>query len=80
MYILYFTGFLLLWGIMFAFTTTMIGIFKKEKNAELEDADIKINICQTYKILWDITKIKHMKLLMVAVVTSLVNICLIITF
>jgi len=53
---------------------TVLIIFKKERNSELEEDDqIKIDIIQSYKLLWDIFKIKHMKLLLMAILTSMVN-------
>lgn len=66
------TGFLLFWGIVFLFVTFLV-IFKREKNKELEEDDhLKINIIQSYLLLWDIFKIKHMKLLLMAILTSMV--------
>lgn len=60
---------------MFLFVTILI-IFKKERNSELKEDDdqIKIDIIQSYKMLWNIFKIKHMKLLLMAILTSMVNI------
>lgn len=58
---------------MFLFVTFLV-IFKKERNKELEEDDhLKINIIQSYELLWDIFKIKHMKLLLMAILTSMVN-------
>lgn len=58
---------------MFLFVTFLV-IFKKERNKELEEDDdpLKINIIQSYDLLWDIFKIKHMKLLLMAILTSMV--------
>lgn len=59
---------------MFLFVTFLV-IFKKERYNELEEDDddhLKINIVQSYKLLWDIFKIKHMKLLLMAILTSMV--------
>ncbi|XP_026805456.1 acetyl-coenzyme A transporter 1-like [Rhopalosiphum maidis] len=68
-------SFLLFWGIVFLFVTVLI-IFKKERNSELEEDDqIKIDIIQSYKLLWDIFKIKHMKLLLMAILTSMIGLC-----
>lgn len=60
---------------MFLFVTILI-IFKKERNSEFKEDDdqIKIDIIQSYKMLWNIFKIKHMKLLLMAILTSMVNI------
>jgi len=60
---------------VFLFVTILI-IFKKERNSELKEDDdqIKIDIIQSYKMLWNIFKIKHMKLLLMAILTSMVNI------
>jgi len=58
---------------VFLFVTFLV-IFKKERNKELEEDDdpLKINIIQSYELLWDIFKIKHMKLLLMAILTSMV--------
>jgi len=59
---------------VFLFVTFLV-IFKKERNKELEEDDddpLKINIIQSYELLWDIFKIKHMKLLLLAILTSMV--------
>lgn len=60
---------------MFLFVTILI-IFKKERNSKFKEDDdqIKIDIIQSYKMLWNIFKIKHMKLLLMAILTSMVNI------
>lgn len=57
---------------------TILIMFKKERNSELKDDEdqIKIDIIQSYKMLWSIFKIKHMKLLLMAILTSMVNIFL----
>lgn len=67
-------SFLLFWGIVFLFVTFLV-IFKKERNKELEEDDdpLKINIIQSYELLWDIFKIKHMKLLLMAILTSMIG-------
>jgi len=58
---------------VFLFVTFLV-IFKKERNKELEEDDdpLRINIIQSYELLWDIFKIKHMKLLLMAILTSMV--------
>jgi len=60
---------------VFLFVTFLV-IFKKETNKELEEDDdnLKINIIQSYELLWNIFKIKHMKLLLMAMTSMVINI------
>lgn len=67
-----FTDFLYFWSIMFLLVTTLVGIFKKENDHRLEDGYVNINVFQSYKLLWNIFKIQHMKTFLVIVLTSTV--------
>lgn len=54
--------------------TTLIGIFKKEKDSRLELDHVKISVFQNYKLLWDIINKPKIKLLAMALLTARVNI------
>jgi len=54
--------------------TTMIAIFKKEKDNTLEDGYVKLNISKTYSLLWDIMKLPSIRILAIALLTARVNI------
>ncbi|KAE9538631.1 hypothetical protein AGLY_005730 [Aphis glycines] len=58
------------WGILFILITTLIAIFKKEKDNRLEDDHVKLNIIQTYSLLWDILKLPSIQLLAIALLTA----------
>ncbi|KAL5239633.1 hypothetical protein ACI65C_007043 [Semiaphis heraclei] len=58
------------WGILFTLITTLIAIFKKEKDNRLEDDHVKLNIVQNYSLLWDILKLPSIQLLAVALLTA----------
>lgn len=50
--------------------TTLIALFKKEKDNRLEDNHVKLNILQNYSLLWDILKIPSIRVLAIALLTS----------
>jgi PAT family acetyl-CoA transporter-like MFS transporter 1 len=63
--IITFSQFLLFWGIVFLITTTLIAIFKTEKNTskstvnpedESSQAEPELGLIDTYKILWKIVR------------------------
>ncbi|XP_060877593.1 acetyl-coenzyme A transporter 1-like isoform X2 [Metopolophium dirhodum] len=58
------------WGILFILLTTLIAIFKKEKDTRIEDDHVKLNIVQNYSLLWDILKLPSIQLLVIAMLTS----------
>ncbi|KAL4142293.1 hypothetical protein QTP88_004779 [Uroleucon formosanum] len=59
------------WGIIFILLTTLIGIFKKEKdNIYIEDNHEKIKVVQNYLLLWDILKLPSVRILAILLVTS----------
>lgn len=68
-----FIGFLFIWGIMIMLITTLICIFKKEKDQQLEDNHVELSIVQNYKLLWDILKLPNIRLLLIALITMKVN-------
>ncbi|XP_022174752.1 acetyl-coenzyme A transporter 1-like [Myzus persicae] len=63
-------SFLFLWSIIFLLITTLIGIFKKEKDSRLELDHVKISVFQNYKLLWDIINKPKIKLLAMALLTA----------
>lgn len=71
---IFFLAFIYLWSIIFLLITTLIGIFKKEKDDKLELDHVKISVFQNYKLLWDILKKPKIKLLAIALLTARVNI------
>lgn len=54
--------------------TTLIWIFKKEKDHRLENNYIQLSIIQNYKLFWDILKLPNIRILLIALVTMTVNI------
>lgn len=64
---------LYVWGIIFMFITTLIAIFKKEKDCSLEDDHVKLNTFQNYRLLWDICKLPSIKIFAIALLTVKVN-------
>lgn len=58
------------WSIIYLLITTLIGIFKKEKDNKLELDHVKISVFQNYKLLWDILKKPKIKLLAIALLTA----------
>jgi len=53
--------------------TTLIAIFKNEKDNRLEDNHIKLNTFQNYKLLWDILTLPSIKILAMALLTMMVS-------
>ncbi|CAI6365109.1 unnamed protein product [Macrosiphum euphorbiae] len=60
-----------LWGVVFLLITTLVTIFKKEKDTRLED--VKINIFQNYKLIWSLLKLSSMRVFLIAVLTSTIG-------
>ncbi|XP_025208442.1 acetyl-coenzyme A transporter 1-like isoform X1 [Melanaphis sacchari] len=58
------------WGILFILITSLIAIFKKEKDNRLEDDHVKLNIVQNYSLLWDILKLPNIQLLAISLLTA----------
>ncbi|XP_001949436.2 acetyl-coenzyme A transporter 1 isoform X1 [Acyrthosiphon pisum] len=58
------------WGVLFTLITTLIAIFKKEKDNRLEDDHVKFNIVQNYSLIGDILKLPGIQLLALTLLTS----------
>ncbi|XP_001950715.1 acetyl-coenzyme A transporter 1 [Acyrthosiphon pisum] len=58
------------WGIIFILLTTLIGVFKKEKDNTFEDDQEKIKVAQNYLLLWDILKLPSIRILAIILITS----------
>lgn len=71
----YISGFLVCYGFTCLVLTTLIGIFKKEKDERSNNDHVKINFLQNYKLLWDILKLPSMRSFVLIILTSTVNIC-----
>ncbi|VVC28216.1 Hypothetical protein CINCED_3A007453 [Cinara cedri] len=65
-----FKSFLYFWGVVYIIITTLVGIFKKEKDTRLEADHVKINIFQNYKLLLNILKLPSIRTLTLALLTS----------
>lgn len=50
-----------------------VGMFKKEKR-DIKDDNEKINVLQNYKLIWSILKLPGIKVLAIALMTTMVNI------
>lgn len=61
------------WGVMFITVTTLIAIFKKEKDCTLEDNHVKFNVLQSYSLLWYILKLPSVQLLAIIMLTVKVS-------
>ncbi|VVC28212.1 Major facilitator superfamily domain,Acetyl-coenzyme A transporter 1 [Cinara cedri] len=62
-------SFLYFWSFSFMIITTLVGVFKREKTAGSENEDVKINIFQSYRLLWEIIKLPSVGLLMMILLT-----------
>jgi len=71
--IIFFIELLYVWGIIFMFITTLIALFKKEKNCSLEDDHVKLNTFQNYRLLWDICKLPSIQMFGIALLTVKVS-------
>lgn len=58
---------------MFMSITTLIAVFKKEKDCSLEDNHVKLNTFQNYRLLWDICKLPSVQIFAMALLTVKVN-------
>ncbi|VVC28218.1 Major facilitator superfamily domain,Acetyl-coenzyme A transporter 1 [Cinara cedri] len=69
-------GFLCFCGITVILITILVGIFKKENDNVLQENDhVKISVCQNYKILWNILKLPHIRILALALFTAKIGFC-----
>ncbi|VVC28210.1 Major facilitator superfamily domain,Acetyl-coenzyme A transporter 1 [Cinara cedri] len=65
--------YLFVWGILCIAITSLIGIFKKEKDNRLEENHIQLTIVQNYKLVWDILKLPSIRVLIIALITMKVG-------
>lgn len=63
----------MVWGISYMAITALIAIFKNEKDYLIEDNETKLTIFQNYTVLWDIMKLPSMKILTIALLTTMVS-------
>ncbi|CAI6366795.1 unnamed protein product [Macrosiphum euphorbiae] len=63
-------SFLYFYGSMTLVITSIVAIFKKEKDSRLEDGYVNINVFQNYKLLWDILKLPRIRVLALALLTT----------
>lgn len=70
------TGLFYACGVLFILITTLIAIFKKEKDNRSEVDHLKINIIQNYSLILDILKLPGIKLLTLTLLTAKVKIIL----
>lgn len=68
-----FIEFFFAWGTMIIVVTTLICIFKKEKEHESEENHVRLSIAQNYKLLWNILKLPNIRILLIALATMKVN-------
>ncbi|XP_001944982.1 acetyl-coenzyme A transporter 1 [Acyrthosiphon pisum] len=64
---------LYVWGLIFICVTTLIAIFKKEKDCRLEVDHVKLNVVQNYTLLCDIIKLPSIRILAIALLTAKVG-------
>ncbi|XP_060851373.1 acetyl-coenzyme A transporter 1-like [Rhopalosiphum padi] len=57
-------------AVLFILITTLILIFKKEKEYRSEDNYIKLNVIQSYLLIWDILKKPSIQVLLTALLTA----------
>lgn len=69
-----YTGLLYGMGALFGLVTTLVAIFKKEKDYSSEDDNLRLNIFQTYTLMWHILKLSSVRLLVTVLLTMKVNI------
>lgn len=55
------------------FITTLIAIFKSEKDCSLEDDHVELDTFQNYRLLWDICKLPSIQIFAMALLTVKVN-------
>lgn len=59
---------------LFIMVTTLVAVLKKEKDCTLEDNHVKVNVLQSYTLLWYILKSPYVQILGIILVTVKVNI------
>ncbi|KDR08429.1 Acetyl-coenzyme A transporter 1 [Zootermopsis nevadensis] len=68
-------GFLYFWGIVFLLSTTLIAVFKKEYSSteRLIEAEPYLGVAQTYRLLWNITRLPSIRTTAIILLTSKVG-------
>lgn len=66
-------GYLYFWGVMFMIITTLVAIFKAEKNHLTKTDSIHFSIVNTYKLLFDIIKLNNVRKLAIILLTIKVS-------
>lgn len=69
----FFKGILYFWGYIFMIATTLVAIFKHEKDQSAQQDSLDLNLYQTYKLLGDIIKLPSVKSLAIILLTTKVN-------
>lgn len=72
-FILMILGYFSTWGIIFIIITTLVAIFKSEKNCLIESNTIGLSIIKTYKSLFSIMKLPNVKKLAIILLTTKVS-------
>lgn len=70
----FYQGFLYFWGYTFMIATTLVAIFKHEKDDSAQQKNHDLNLYQTYRLLIDIMKLPCVKHLSIVLLTAKVNI------
>ena len=66
--------FMQFFGVVFLITTTFVLIFKREKDGDLhESIEDNLTLIQTYKLVWQILKLKSVQVLAIFLMTFKVN-------
>ena len=66
-------GFLQFWSVIFVVTTTLVAVLKSEKNESENSGEPDLGVVQTYKLLWDILRLKVMPTTIALLLTSKVG-------
>lgn len=70
-------AFMYFWAIVFLVATTLVAIFKKDNSLDVVDNrdDVEFNVRQSYKLLWEILKLKPVQYTAVILLTVKVIDC-----
>ena len=63
------SDFLLCWGLIFIVTTTLVWIFKHEKDMRNSDDDVKHGVTEAYKTAWKIVCLPNVQQLIIILLT-----------
>lgn len=70
---IYVLGYFYFWGIMFIVVTTLVALFKSEKDYLTETDAVHPSITKTYKLLLSIIKLPNIKMLAIILLTVKVS-------